>query len=81
MHRLGNKEEREKRIKWWYQLRREAWKKMGEEMDRQRKEMDLHRIKFLRLFGMAEEITEERYDVYIYKILRYARKSTPPTSD
>ena len=74
MHRLGNEEEQEQRKRWWYTMRREAGKKMLDEMK--------HR--FLKMFELVEvedEITEERNDVYIYKTLRYPPKSTPPTSN
>ena len=64
MHRLGNEEEREKLKRWWYQMRREAWKKMDN---------------IFSLQSAEDEITEERNDVYIYKTLRYPPKSTPPT--
>jgi hypothetical protein len=64
---LGNEEEREKTKRWWYQMRREAWKKM-----------DIFKISSLPV--AEEEITEERNDVYIYKTLRYPPKSTPPTA-
>lgn len=68
MYRLGNEEEREQGKRLWYQLRREAWKKM-----------DIFKIFSSQL--AEEEITEERNDVYIYKTLRYPPKSTPPTAN
>ena len=74
MHRLGNEEEREKTKKRWYNMRREAGKKMLDEIKHHR---------FLKIFELVEteeEIPEERKDVYIYKTLRYPPKSTPPTA-
>ena len=52
-------------------MRREAWKKMVDEMHR-------HPLEIFRLPAIVEEITEERNDVYIYKTLRYPPKSTLP---
>ena len=72
MHRLGNEEEREKRKRWWYKMRREAWKKMRDEMNHQL-------LDIFRLSAEEEEMTEQRNDVYIYKTLRYPPKSTPPS--
>jgi hypothetical protein len=60
---LGTAEEKEELKRWWYKMRREAWKKM---------EIFISSI-------AEEEIPEERNDVYIYKTLRYPPKSTPPT--
>ena len=74
MYRLGNGEEREKRRKWWYKIRREAGKKMLDEMH-------LDQLEVFKLPAIAEEKTEERNDVYIYKTLRYPPKSTPQTID
>ena len=72
MHRLGNEEEQEQRKRWWYTMRREAGKKMLDEMKHQL-------LKKFRLSVTEEEMTEERNDVYIYKTLRCPPKSTPPT--
>jgi hypothetical protein len=74
VYRLGNDEEREKRRKWWYKIRRDAGKKMLDEMNRRT-------LKVFRLPAMVEEKTEERNDVYIYKTLRCPPKSTPPTTN
>jgi len=71
---LGNEVEREKRRNWWYKIRREAGKKMLDEMNR-------CTLEVFRLSAMVEEKTEEHYDVYIYKTLRYPPKSTPPTTN
>ena len=69
---MGNKEEREERKKWWYKMRREAWKKMDDEF----------KLRFLSVFrSLQEDTIEERNDVYIYKTLRYPPKSTPPTPE
>lgn len=74
MYKLGNEEEREKRKKWWYKMRREAWKKMRDERNHQL-------LNIFQLSETEEEITEERNDVYIYKTLRYPPKSVPPTAN
>jgi hypothetical protein len=74
VYRLGNEEEREKRRKWWYKIRREAGKKMLDEMHR-------YQLEIFKLPAIVEEKTEERNDVYIYKTLRYPSKSTPPTTN
>ena len=71
---MGNEEERENLKRWWYKMRREAWKKMFDEMKRQP-------LKIFRLDTTEMEMTEERNDVYIYKTLRYPPRSTPPIPD
>jgi hypothetical protein len=71
---LGNEEERKQAKKLWYKMRREAWKKLFDEINSKSHE----------IFGLSrteEQATEERNDVYIYKTLRYPPKSTPPTFD
>lgn len=60
---MGNEEEREELKKWWYQMRREAGKKIIR--------------KIFSLPKVEEEKIENRNDVYIYKTLRYPPKSTP----
>jgi len=65
---LGTAEEKEELKRWWYKMRREAWKKMDDKL-----------LSIFRLHDEDQEIPEERNDVYIYRTIRYPPKSTPPT--
>ena len=71
---MDNREEREARIKWWYKLRREAWKKMSSEIERQR-------LQIFRLSTGEADVREERNDVYIYKTLRYPPGAKHPMTE
>lgn len=74
MYWLENRAEREARVKWWYKLRREAWKKMFDDMERQS-------LQIFRLSKGEADVREERNDVYIYKTLKYPPGTKQPMAE